>query len=121
GIRVVAAVSAACLKHVVSLRPVFSRETGENIFLAREKVGKPPQRQRTLRFGFVQNIERIFQWHTPDAAEPGLLAKLAHLRFMEPERAQPCTMVRQRGGHAIKHAYAVKHRAERIRILLELV
>src|SRR6266550_3577391 len=99
----------------------FFKGNRRNIFLAREKVGKPPQRQRTLRFGFVQNIERIFQWHTPDAAEPGLLAKLADLRFMEPERAQSCTMVRQRGGHAIKHAYTVKHRAERIRVLLELV
>src|SRR6476646_1610049 len=61
------------------------------------------------------------QRNTPDAAELGLLAELAHFRFMKTERAESCAIVRERSGHAIEHTYAVKHRAERIRVLFELV
>src|SRR4029077_10380232 len=64
---------------------------------------------------------RIFQRHAPDAAEPGFLAKLANFRFMKTERAESCAIVRKRRGHAVEHAYAMIHRAERIRVLLELV
>src|SRR5262249_6735587 len=82
----------------------------------------PLQSDKTaLRFRLVQIVERIVQRHASDAAEPGLLAKLANFRFMKTECAQSCTIVRKRRGHAIEHAYAMKHRAERIRVLLELV
>jgi hypothetical protein len=40
---------------------------------------------------------------------------------MKTERAQSCAIVGKRCGHAVKHAYAVKHRAERIRVLFEFV
>src|SRR6478672_4721353 len=74
-----------------------------------------------LRFRFVQIVERVFQRHPPDAAEPGLFAKLANLGFVKTERAESCTIVRKRRGHAVKHAYSVKHRTKRISVLLELV
>src|SRR5207248_11214972 len=74
-----------------------------------------------LRLCFVQIVERILQRHPPDAAEPGFLAEFAHFRFMKPERAESCAIVRERRRHAIEHAYTVKHRAERIRVLLQLV
>ena len=51
------------------------------------------------------------QGNTPDAAEPGLLAELADLRFMKTERAESCPIVGERSGHTIKHAYAMKHSA----------
>src|SRR5215467_6787490 len=82
---------------------------------------KTEQRHRTSRLCFVQIIERVIQWHTPDAAEPGLLAELSNLGFVKTERAEPCAIVRQRRGHAVEHAYPVKHRAERISVLLELI
>ena len=74
-----------------------------------------------LRFRFVQIVEGIMQRHPPHAAKPGLLAKLADLRFVKTERAESCAIVRQRRGHAVEHAYPVKHRPERIRVFLELV
>src|SRR5262249_42675510 len=40
---------------------------------------------------------------------------------MKTERAQPCTIVRERRSHAVEHAYPMKHRAEGVRVLLELV
>ena len=40
---------------------------------------------------------------------------------MKTERAQSCAIVRKRRRHAVEHAYPVKHRAERIGVLLELV
>src|SRR5438445_13155749 len=80
-----------------------------------------PCSSAALRFCFVQIVKRIFQRHAPHVAEPGLLAKLANFRFMKTERAESCAIVSQRRGHAVKHAYAVKHRTQRIRVLLELV
>src|ERR1700730_8059169 len=74
-----------------------------------------------LWFCFVQIVERIIQWDASYAAEAGFRAKLAHFRFMEAERAESRAIVRERSGHAVEHTYAVKHRAERIRVLFELV
>src|SRR5205085_6558629 len=112
-------VSTAYLKHAVSLRAAFSSEILSS--WREKKFGKPPQRQSTLRFCFVQIVKRIFQRHPPDAAESRLLAKLANFRFMKTERAESGAFVREGCRHAVKHAYAVKHRAERIRVFLELV
>src|SRR5262245_48086300 len=64
-----------------------------------------------LRFCFVQIVERIFQRHSPDAAEPGFFAKLTDLRLMKTERAESFAIVRERSSHAVKHAYAMKHGA----------
>src|SRR6266481_452085 len=74
-----------------------------------------------LRFCFVQIVEWIVQRNTSDAAEASFRAKLPHLCFMKAERAQSCAIVRERCGHAVKHAYAMKHRTQRVRIFLELV
>ena len=74
-----------------------------------------------LGFCFVQIIKRIIQWHAPNVVEPGLLAKLADLRFVKTKRAESRAIVCKRRGHAIKHAYAMKHRPEWIRVLLQLV
>jgi hypothetical protein len=97
----------------------FLGSTGEDPDVQSQK--KPQQRQPTSWFCFVQIVKRIFQRHAPDAIESGLLAKLANFRFMKTERAESCAMVRERRGHAIEHAYAVKHRAERIRVVFEFV
>src|SRR5437868_2837198 len=61
-----------------------------------------------LRLCFVQIVERILQRHPPDAAEPRLLAELTDFRFVKTECAESCPIVRERCGHAVKHAYAVK-------------
>ena len=39
---------------------------------------------------------------------------------MEPECTESCAIVREQSGHAVEHANAVKHCAERIRVLFEL-
>src|SRR5438876_8450126 len=109
------------LKYAVSLRAAFSSETGEIFPGVQERSEKPQQRQPTSWFCFVQIVKRIFQRHASNAAEPGLLAKLANLRFMKTERAESCAMVRERRGHAVEHADAMKHCAERIRVLLEFL
>jgi hypothetical protein len=62
-----------------------------------------------LRLCFVQVVERIFERHSPHIAEPGLFAKLANLRIVKTERAEPCSIVRERSGHAVEHTYTVKH------------
>src|SRR5512132_2294082 len=74
-----------------------------------------------LWFRFVQIVKRVFQRHASHAGEPGFLAKLADLGFMEAERAEACAIVRERSGHAVEDTYPVKHRAEQIRVLFELV
>ena len=103
------------------LAPLFQEKQAKYFPGVRKSRKKPPQRQPTLRFRFVQIVKRIFERHTADAAEPCLLAKLADFRFMKTKCAQSRAMVRERGGHAIENAYSVKHCAERVRVLLELV
>src|SRR6266513_2075765 len=97
----------------------FLGSTGEDPEVQSQK--KPQQRQPTSWFCFVQIVKRIFQRHAPDAIESRLLAKLANFRFMKTERAESCAMVRERRGHAVKHAYAMKHCAERIRVLIQFL
>src|SRR4029077_7957807 len=99
----------------------FFKRNQQNIFLRAKKSRKTSQPESILRFCFVKIVERIFERHTPDAAEPRLLAKLADLRLVKTECAQSGPMIRQGRGHAIEHAYAMKHCAERIQVLLKLV
>ena len=96
----------------------FFKRNRQNIFLRAKKSRKTSQPESILRFCFVKIVERIFERHTPDAAEPGLLAKLADLRLVKTECAQSGPMIRQGRGHAIEHAYAMKHCTERIRVPL---
>jgi len=64
-----------------------------------------------LRLCFVQIVERILQRHSSDAAEPDFLAEFTDFRFVKTDCAESCPIVRERSGHAVKHAYAMKHRA----------
>src|ERR1043166_952955 len=83
----------------------FAQRTGYS------SSARMPPLAMPLGLCFVEIVERIFQRHSPDAAEPRLVAQLADLRFMKTKRAESCPIVRERSGHAIKHAYTMKHRA----------
>ena len=76
--------------------------------------------ENKLGFCFVQIIKRIIQRHAPNVVEPGLLAKLVDFRFVKTKRAESRAIVGKRRGHALKHAYAMKHRPKWIRVLQRL-